>query len=103
MPNKIPFTYPEILHEIYNYPEQFRKLVLRMEYHKYHFYWCKERYYMALWSTINQFIDNPEKFTIEYHLAKEPEDKQIKLLWAKYLKLTPQNFYVLAMATQRKC
>ena len=82
MPNKIPYTYPEILHEIYNYPDEFRKLVLRMEYHKYHFYWCKDRYYMALWSTINQFIDTPEKFTIEYHLAKEKPETQIKLLWA---------------------
>jgi hypothetical protein len=35
---------------------------------------------MALWSTINQFIDNPEKFTIEYHLAKETPETQIKLL-----------------------
>ena len=51
-----------------------------MGYHKYHFYWCKERYYMALWSTINQFIDNPEKFTVEYHLAKETPDPQTKLL-----------------------
>ena len=82
MPNKIPYTYPELLHEIYNYPTEFTKLILQMGYHKYHFYWCKERYYMALWSTINQFIDNPEKFTIEYHLAKETPDKQIKLLWA---------------------
>jgi hypothetical protein len=35
---------------------------------------------MALWSTINQFIDTPEKFTIEYHLAKEKPETQIKLL-----------------------
>ena len=82
MPNKRPYTYPELLHEIYNYPDEFTKLILQMGYHKYHFYWCKERYYMALWSTINQFIDNPEKFTIEYHLAKETPDPQIKLLWA---------------------
>ena len=82
MPNKIPYTYPEILHEIYNYPTEFTKLILQMGYHKYHFYWCKERYYMALWSTINQFIDNPEKFTIEYHMAKETPNPQIKLLWA---------------------
>ena len=81
MPNKIPYTYPELLHEIYNYPTEFTKLILQMGYHKYHFYWCKERYYMALWSTINQFIDNPEKFTIEYHMAKETPDPQIKLLW----------------------
>ena len=81
MPNKIPYTYPELLHEIYNYPTEFTKLILQMGYHKYHFYWCKERYYMALWSTINQFIDNPEKFTIEYHLAKETPETQIKLLW----------------------
>jgi hypothetical protein len=82
MPNKIPYTYPDLLHEIYNYPTEFTKLILQMGYHKYHFYWCKERYYMALWSTINQFIDNPEKFTIEYHLDKETPDQQIKLLWA---------------------
>jgi len=82
MPNKIPYTYPELLHEIYNYPTEFTKLILQMGYHKYHFYWCKERYYMALWSTINQFIDNPEKFTVEYHLAKETPDPQTKLLWA---------------------
>ncbi len=85
MPNKIPYTYPQLLHEIYNYPDEFTKLILQMGYHKYHFYWCKERYYMALWSTINQFIDNPEKFTVEYHLAKETPDPQIKLLWATLL------------------
>ena len=85
MPNKIPYTYPEILHEIYNYPTEFTKLILQMGYHKYHFYWCKDRYYMALWSTINQFIDNPEKFTIEYHLAKEKPETQTKLLWATEL------------------
>ena len=89
MPNKIPYTYPELLHEIYNYPTEFTKLILQMGYHKYHFYWCKERYYMALWSTINQFIDNPEKFTIEYHLAKETLDPQTKLLWAT--KLNPSK------------
>lgn len=84
MPNKIPYTYHELLHEIYNYPDEFRKLCLRMGYHKYHFYWCKQRYYMALWSTVNDFISHPEKFTPEYHYraieAQELKQDQLKLL-----------------------
>lgn len=84
MPNKIPYTYPELLHEIYNYPTEFTKLILQMGYHKYHFYWCKERYYMALWSTIKDFIDSPEKWTANYAYEKierlEVKNKQTKLL-----------------------
>jgi hypothetical protein len=82
--NKIPYTYHELLHEIYNHPDDFRKLVLRMGYNKYHFYWCKDRSYMALWSTLNDFIDTPEKFTAEYAYQKierlEAKNKQTKLL-----------------------
>ena len=55
-----------------------------MGYHKYHFYWCKERYYMALWSTIKDFIDSPEKWTAQYAYEKierlESKNKQTKLL-----------------------
>ena len=85
MPNKIPYTYPELLHEIYNYPDEFTKLILQMGYHKYHFYLCKERYYMALWSTIKDFIDRPENWTANYAYEKierlESKNKQTKLLW----------------------
>ena len=82
--NKIPYTYHELLHEIYNHPDEFRKLVQRMGYHKNHFYWCKDRSYMALWSTHNDFIDTSEKFTAEYAYQKierlEAKNKQTKLL-----------------------
>ena len=75
--NKIPWTYLELLHEIYNYPNEFRKVVRLMGYNKYHFYWCKDRNYIILWSTINDFLAHPEKYTIEYHLNNE---SQMKLL-----------------------
>jgi hypothetical protein len=39
---------------------------------------------MALWSTLNDFIDTPEKFTAEYAYKKierlEAKNKQTKLL-----------------------
>lgn len=78
--NKIPWTYIELLHEIYNFPTELEKVTRQMGYNKYHFYWCKERYYMVLWSTLNDFINNPEKWTAEYRLNQVKEDPQIKLL-----------------------
>jgi hypothetical protein len=41
---------------------------------------------MALWSTVNDFIDNPEKFTAQYAYEKiekaetKQKEKQLKLL-----------------------
>ena len=70
MPNKIPYTYPELLHEIYNYPDELRAVTLRMRYHDYHFYWCKQRPYMAVWSTLKNFMDHPEKWTAQYAYEK---------------------------------
>ena len=68
---KIPWTYNELLHEIYNYPDQLRKVTRQMGYDQYHFYWNKERYYMALWSTLKDFMDHPEKWTANYHYEKD--------------------------------
>lgn len=86
MPNKIPWTYYELLHEIYNHPDELRAVTIRMGYANYHYYWCKQRYYMAVWSTLKDFIDNPEKFTAQYAYEKIEKaeakqlEKQIKLL-----------------------
>lgn len=74
---KIPWTYLELLHEIYNYPDELIRVVRLMGYNKYHFYWCKDRDYLILWRTINDFMNHPEKWTFKYHM--EP-DQQIKLL-----------------------
>ena len=71
MPNKIPWSYFELLHEIYNYPDQLRAVTLRMRYHDYHFYWCKQRPYMAVWSTLKNFMDHPEKWTANYQYEKD--------------------------------
>lgn len=67
--NKIPFTYNEILTEIWNYPDEFKRVVIRMGYNKYHFYWCKDKSYLNKWRLINDFMDSPEKYTIEYKLG----------------------------------
>lgn len=80
MPNKIPWSYYELLHEIYNHPDELRAVTIRMGYANYHYYWCKERYYMAVWSTLKDFIDNPEKWTANYQYEKYP-DQQLNLLW----------------------
>lgn len=64
--NKIPFTYNEILFEIWNYPEEFKRVVHRMGYNKYHFYWCKDKSYLNKWRLINDFMDAPHKYTYEY-------------------------------------
>ena len=80
MPNKIPWSYYEILHEIYNHPDELRAVTIRMGYANYHYYWCKERYYMAVWSTLKDFIDHPEKWTANYQYEKYP-DQQLNLLW----------------------
>ena len=80
MPNKIPWSYYELLHEIYNHPDELRAVTIRMGYANYHYYWCKERYYMAVWSTLKDFIDNPEKWTANYQYEKYP-DQQLILLW----------------------
>ena len=79
MPNKIPFTYLELLHEIYNHPDELRELDRRMGYSNYHYYWCKERYYISLWRTLKDFIDHPEKWTANYQYEKYP-DQQLTLL-----------------------
>ena len=85
MPNKIPWSYYELLHEIYNHPDELRAVTIRMGYANYHYYWCKQRYYMAVWSTLKDFIDNPEKWTANYQYEKYP-DQQLNLLWkARYL------------------
>ena len=87
MPNKIPWSYYELLHEIYNHPDELRAVTIRMGYANYHYYWCKQRYYMAVWSTLKDFIDNPEKFTAQYAYEKIEKaeakqlEKQMKLLW----------------------
>ena len=85
MPNKIPWSYYELLHEIYNHPDELRAVTIRMGYANYHFYWCKQRYYMAVWQTVKDFIDHPEKWTANYQYEKYP-DQQLNLLWkASYL------------------
>jgi len=78
MPNKIPWTYHELLHEIYNFPDELRAVTLKMGYHHYHFYWCKQRYYMAVWQTLKDFMDHPEKWTANYQYEKYP-DQQLTL------------------------
>ena len=85
MPNKIPWSYYELLHEIYNHPDELRAVTIRMGYANYHFYWCKQRYYMAVWQTLKDFMDHPEKWTANYQYEKYP-DQQLNLLWkASYL------------------
>jgi hypothetical protein len=76
---KIPYSYMELLHEIWNYPKEFKKAILRNGWNKYHYYWCKEREYQIKWRLINDFLDHPEKYTIEYRLRNETEP-QLKLL-----------------------
>jgi len=87
MPNKIPWSYYELLHEIYNYPDELRAVTIRMGYANYHYYWCKERYYITIWSTLKDFMDNPKKWTAQYAYEKierlEAKNKQSKLLWVK--------------------
>jgi hypothetical protein len=75
--NKIPFTYNEILFEIWNYPTEFKRLVERMGFNKYHFYWCKEKSYMFKWSLIQDFMDFPEKYTYEYKLGDVVKKKKL--------------------------
>ena len=77
---KIPYSYMEILFEIWNYPKEFKTAILRNGWNKYHFYWCKEREYQIKWRLINDFIDHPEKYTIEYRLKDENTEPPLKLL-----------------------
>ena len=75
--NKIPFTYNEILFEIWNYPTEFKRLVERMGFNKYHFYWCKNKAYLFKWSLITDFMDFPEKYTYEYKLGDVVKKKKL--------------------------
>lgn len=65
---KIPWTYNEILTEIYNYPEEFKRVCWRMGYNQYHFYWCKDKSYVNKWRLINDFLAKPERYTFEYKM-----------------------------------
>jgi len=47
---------------------------------KYHYYWCKDRSYQIKWRLINDFLEHPDKYTLEYRMSKDKEVGQIKLL-----------------------
>ena len=73
---EIPLSYPQLIWLAWNDPATLQKLILSCRWNK-KFNVRKDQYYKIFFC--QDFLDHPEKYTIEWRLSHESNKEQLKL------------------------
>ena len=73
---EIPLSYPQLIWLAWNDPETLRKLIHGSTWNR-KFNIRKDQYYKIFFC--QDFLDHPEKYTIEWRLSHESNKEQLKL------------------------